>query len=261
MTSDPRSYISLLAHTVEMLAGAFDDDDLLATLDDRDEWPVLSRRLPELATEQVQALEVLCDEEMWRPAHALLRGLLECMATIVWIARGPTDAPGRFAAGRSPGSQKLLAAVGWHEEYDRTFRPLSDMAHPSVDGAEAYRWFDEERSIHAPAPEITPDLELYLVGAPSDEAVAVPVRALSAEELREEYEPYLAAKAFDLVISALAVLYGEERCRAAPWWPRDALVLFALCLRNRPTVRERILWSGPEATGAWPQLALTDDQA
>ncbi|MEA2493190.1 MAG: hypothetical protein QOJ29_1101 [Thermoleophilaceae bacterium] len=260
MSPSTRSYLPLLGHTVEILAGAFDDDDLMATIDDRDDWSVLSRRLPELATEQVLALEVLCAHEMWRPAHALLRGLLECMATILWIARGPADAPTRFAAGRAPSNQKLLGAVGWHKEYDRTFRPLSDMAHPSADGAEAYRWVDDDRSIHAPAPEITPDLELYLVGLPSDEAVAVPVRALSADELREEYQPYLAAKAFDVVIATLAAMFGEERCRAGPWWPRDALVLFALCLRDYPKVRERILWSGPEADGAWPQLGLDNSR-
>jgi hypothetical protein len=254
----PRTYLPLFDLARTAVSEAFEDDDLVARIDDRDEWSMLSRRLPEVAREQLDALEVLCGHEMWRPAYALLRGLLECMATIVWIASGPADAPSRFAAGRSPAGQKLLGAVGWRDEYDRTFRYLSDMIHAGADSAEAYRWFDEERSIHEPAPEITADTELYIVGLPSDDAVAVPLRARTPEELQEEHEPYLAAKSFDIVISTLGALYGEERCRAARWWPRDAVVLFALCLREHPDVRHRILWSGPEASGAWPQLGLDD---
>ena len=97
---------------------------------------------------------------MWRPAYAQLRGLLECIATIVWIATGPAEAPERFVARRSPSNQKLLVAIGWQAEYDRMFRYLSDMVHPSADGAEAYRGFGQQRSIHEPAPEITADTEL-----------------------------------------------------------------------------------------------------
>ena len=85
-----------------------------------------------------------------------------------------------------------------------------------------------------------------------------PLRARTPEEVHEEHEPYLAAKSFDIAISGLAALYGEERCRAAQWWPGDAMVVFALCLRDHPAVRQRIQWSGPEASGAWPQLRLGD---
>src|SRR4051812_13334458 len=100
---------------------------------------MLLRRLPQVASEQLDALAVLCGHGMWRPAYALLRGLLECTATIVWIASGPSDAPQRFTDGRSPAGQKLLGAVGWRDEYDRTFRYLSDMVHAGADSAEAYR--------------------------------------------------------------------------------------------------------------------------
>ena len=259
MPSSAKSFLPLLEHAAETLVAAFEDDAVAATISDRDEWSMLSRRLPELAVEELEALDVLCRNEMWRPAHALLRGLLECVATMLWIARGPEDAPARFAAGGSPSAQKLLGAVGWSVEYDRTFRLLSDMTHPTAAGAEAYRWYDEERSIHAPAPEITADMELYVVGS-FDDAVSVPVRALSPQQLRDEYEPYIAAKAFDIILSGLVSLHGEERCRTAAWWPSDALDLFALALQNHPATRERMLWSGAETDSAWPQLRLDDDQ-
>jgi hypothetical protein len=234
------------------LFAAFDDDDFVAAIDDRDESSMLSRRLPEVAGEQLDGLALLCGHAMWRPAYALLRGLLECMATMVWIASGPSDAPQRFAAGRSPAGQRLLNAVGWGNEYDRTFRYLSDMVHAGTDSAEAYRAFDYERGIDEPAPEITPESELYVVGLPSPDAFVASARPATPEELRQEHEPYLAAKSFDIVISSFAALYHEEPCRAARWWPRDEVLLFALCLRDLPHVRGRVLWSGPEAAGAWP---------
>lgn len=256
--TQPRTYLSLLDHARATLSRAFDDDDLLATIDERDESSMLSRRLPEVAGEQLDALALLCRHAMWRPAYALLRGLLECMASMAWIASGPPDAPQRFVAGRSPAGQKLLGAVGWRDEYNRTFRYLSDMVHAGTDSAEAYRAFDYERSIREPAPEITPESELYVVGLPSPDAFVASARAATPEELRDKHEPYLTAKSFDIVISAIAALYGEERCRAAGWWPRDGVRLFTLCLRDHPHVRGRILWSGPEASGAWPQPGLDD---
>jgi hypothetical protein len=213
---------------------------------------MLSRRLPHLADEQLEAIQLLCDREMWRPAFALLRGLLECMASILWIARGSEDSPKRFIDGRMPSNQKVLGDVGWREEYQRTFRYLSDLAHPSADGAEAYRSFDfaQGRSIDEPAPEITPDMELYIVGLSTDDAVAVPLRALSPEELRTEYEPYLVAKAFDIVLSGLIRLYGEDGCRSATWWPHDGLDLFVRCVSENRKLREGVLFAGPEVRGA-----------
>jgi hypothetical protein len=42
------------------LTAAFDDDNLLAAVDERDDRSMLSRRMPQLGAEQVAALEVLC---------------------------------------------------------------------------------------------------------------------------------------------------------------------------------------------------------
>jgi hypothetical protein len=258
VSSVPQSYLPLLDDAAAALQAAFEDEEVLTTIELRDEWSMLSARLPELAVEQIQAIGVLCDAELWRPAYAVLRGLLECMATILWIAHGPADAPRRFAGGHGLKSRKLLAAVGWQDEYDMTFRYLSEMAHPSADAAEAYRWYDDSRSIHAPAPEITPDLELYVVGLPGEDAVAVPVRGQTPEQIRAEFEPFVVAKAFDLVTSALAAIYGGDRCWHAAWWPERGFDLLAICLREHPSIRGRLRWRRVEASPSRAQLDLRE---
>ena len=90
---------------------------------------------------EIDALDLLCRSGRWRPAYALLRGLLETAATIIWLARSNVETVQRFVHGPHKGGQAVFRNIGWGDEYEDTFRYLSDLAHPSSIGADAYRWY------------------------------------------------------------------------------------------------------------------------
>jgi hypothetical protein len=231
-----------VAYAQSALVDALEDDGILAPFEGADGWSMASRRLPEIAVEQLSALDLLAEADMWRPAYAQLRGLLECLATILWIARGPDDASARFLSGRSLTGQKLLGAVGWRDEYQGTYRYLSRITHPGPEGAETYRTYGETRSLSEPAFEITGDGELYIVGREMPDGFAVPTRGTPAHALREEHEPYLTAKAFDLVLDALQRLSENARAHSKSWWPTEGLLVFEKCLEEHPQLADRMCY-------------------
>jgi hypothetical protein len=211
---------------------------------------LLFDRLLEIAVEQAEAIDLVRRHGKWRPAHALLRALLETLASLVWILQVPQRNSELFLSGRRPNMRELLDAIGWAEEYERTFRYLSEMVHPSHEQLHMYRWVD-----YGPPglfPEITPDGELY-VG--SDGATVFALRPSSSDELKVEFEPYVALKTFDLTVAGLEGVFGDG-ARDLKAWPRAGIERLATVLAAAPELRSQMLFDGEELTGSGPSEQL-----
>jgi hypothetical protein len=187
---------------------------------------------------------------MWRPAHARLRGLLECVATILWIAQGPEDAPHRFAVGRSP-FQRLLGQSGGARSTTEPSAtcprsPTRAPTAPRLTGGtttSAASMHRRPRSRRTYGTTSSGCRATMPSRCPSGRVAAGAARGVRAVPCREgiRHRHFRTRR---------AVWRGG--CCAARWWPQDGLVVFARCLRDHPPVRERTLWSGLEADGSWP---------
>jgi hypothetical protein len=211
---------------------------------------LLFDRLLEIAVEQVEAIDLLRRHGKWRPAHAVLRALLETLASIVWILRTPQRNSELFLSGERPNMRQLLDAIGWSEEYERTYPYLSGMVHPSHDQLHMYRWVDF--GLPGLFPEITPDGELY-VGP--DGATVFALRHSSSDALKVEFEPYVALKTFDLAVAWLQAIFGDE-AHDIKAWPRAGIERFVTVLAAVPELRSQILFAGDELASAGPSEQL-----
>lgn len=188
----------------------------------------LFEQLLDYLTEQSESLSLLCQNGLYRPAYAVLRSILETIAKLVWVTLEPRYKE-RFLEGSDPGTKNVLEVIGWLDEHERTFRPLSAFVHTDskVSVSDFYHYYElEEGGLF---PEVRADAEYYVIEEPTGSRV-VSLRTMTHSEARSLHEPYLAAKAFDLVSAGLYRLYGD-RSEQEDWWSRSAFRVFVkLCL-------------------------------
>jgi hypothetical protein len=186
-------------------------------IDDRVRLAV--RRLFEASAEQCDAISVLQAESLHRPAHAVLRMLLESIAHVVWLAADPVKHAGQLWEQRLPPFRNLLEQIGWEAEYELSYGWLSEFIHPSEGRLSMYRAVDS--GPEGLFPEIAPNGELYLL--PEVDGVPyVSFVAMTSEEAETLYGPFVRAKALDLVLSGLWELFGSDAMQM-DWWPANSV--------------------------------------
>jgi hypothetical protein len=180
------------------------------------------RRLLEASAEQCDAMAVLQAESLHRPAHALLRMLLESAAYVVWLARDPARHAEQLWEDRQPPFRNVLERIGWEAEYELSYGPLSEFVHPHEEPLHMYGKLDSGSD--GLLPEIEPDGEIYVL--PEVEGVPyVSFSPMSREEAEEAYGLFVRAKAVDLVLSGLWDLFGPTVIRR-DWWPTQTVEQF-----------------------------------
>ena len=92
-----------------------------------------------------------------------------------------------------------------------------------------------------PFPEIHPGAEYYLIGT-EEGSWPLAINLMSREEAEQRYGPYLAAKAFDLVVAGLEKLYGTELYRKN-WWQQESAMLHMKLIAEHPELAQKMLWS------------------
>jgi hypothetical protein len=199
------------------------------------------RRLLELAAEHCDAVEELRRASLMRPAHSVLRSLLETLTVLAWIARRPQRHLDLFHTNELPPVRNLLETLGWDSEFELTYKPLSEFTHPRATQLHVYRQADTGLATGMPAPEITADGELYVL--PDEVGIPfVSFTPMTSQEAEELYAPYLRFKALDIVLTAVLKLWGSDVV-AAGWWPAEAATALADLLDERGDVRELALAS------------------
>lgn len=204
-------------------------------------YETVYQRVLEIQAEQCDAIYSLYELGLFRPAYAVLRSILEGMATLLWVSLSIDKYCKLFEESKQPNTKEILKRIGWEDEYDRTFRYLSGFVHIDMGNAEFYRNYEIGEDPSQPFPEILPDTDHYIVDT-SDELRPLSIRLMSKEEAAHEYGSYLAAKTFDLIAASLQKLYGEDYYKQ-DWWQQDAaLACMQLSLKN-PDTAKHMLWS------------------
>jgi len=209
---------------------------------DSDEYYVrLYQRVIEIQAEQCDAINSLYKEGLFRPGYAVLRSVLEAMATLLWVSTNIERYCPLFESGKQPNMREVLKRIGWEEEYERTFGYLSGFVHIDMENAEFYREYLLEPDPSQPSPEILPDSEFYIVG--TDEGpMLLAINLMSREEAERQYGPFLAAKTFDLAAAGLEKLYGTEYYQK-DWWQQEVALLHTQLLSDHPELTQKMLWS------------------
>lgn len=216
-------------------------DNTPSPFDQDDHYGIVYRRVLEIQAEQCDAIHSLYINNFFRPAYAVLRSVLETMATLLWVSLNIDRYCQLFEDGNQPNTREILQRIGWGEEYSRTFQYLSGFVHVDMDSAEFYRNYEIGDDPSQPYPEILPDAEYYIVGT-SRGTYPLSIRLMSKEEAAVNYGPYLAAKTFDIVASGLHRLYGTE-CYRRDWWQQQAALMFMQVCSDNPDISNRMLWS------------------
>ncbi|SRR6266540_2591823 len=201
-------------------------------------------RLIELQIKQCAAIKSLCKNNLFRPAYAVLRSVLENMATLVWITLDVKRHVELFDNGNQPNMREILARIGWEEEYSRTFRFLSGFVHVDFNHSDLYKNYElnTKRKVYKDSlwTEVIKDSdESYIVQTPEGFAVYL-VKPMTAAEIQSAYGPYLMAKTFDLAIVGLEKIYGTEISNKR-WWPNQAVSTFVKMCTDDPEFGQRML--------------------
>jgi len=204
-------------------------------------YEMVYQRVLEIQAEQCDAIYSLYQVGLFRPAHAILRSILEGMATLVWISLDIDRYCTLFEKGTQPNTKEILRMIGWEDEYNRTFGYLSGFVHIDMDNADFYRDYEFGSEPSQPFPEILPDTEYYIVGT-TNGPYPLSIRPMSKEEAAHAYGPYLGAKTFDLIAAGLEQLYGADYYQKN-WWQQDAALTCMRLSLNHPDIAKRMLWS------------------
>ena len=195
-------------------------------------------RVVELQAELCDSIFSLSKAGYFRPAHAVLRSVLESMAVLVWAGTQQRYMD-LFNEGREPNIKAILEKIGWGAEYDRTYNWLSTFVHGRMEQADFYRKYDAEvLDETSPFPEVLPDAEYYLLQSPSSHSILT-IRPMNPEETEGEYLPYLSAKVLDIVASGLLALYKLET--PTLWWPTHAVRQLHWLCDNDPHIQGKML--------------------
>ena len=220
----------------DMFRGAATDEPPPALVEDE---PV-PRQLLQLLAEQSDAILVLCQHSLYRPAYATLRSILETMAKLLWVSLDPPRYGELFLKGTEPNMREILRRIGWEEEYERTFQDLSDFVHskPRASASDFYLTYDW--GADGPLPDFGPDTAYFVVEG-LEGVSFLASNPMTRKEALVLYEPYLAAKVFDIALLGLRALYGNS-CERRGWWPHDALPVFVGLCARRPDLAESMRW-------------------
>jgi hypothetical protein len=200
--------------------------------DHTEEW--IFYRILELQIEQCNAILVLSENGLVRPAYAVLRSVLENMATLVWLTLDVDRYTRLFEEEKLPNMKEILTRIGWEPEYDRTFRFLSKFVHSNLIFADFYKrqegvsGFQKLENSEYWSQMIVTENELY-VAETSDDIELNYVKSMTEAEIKTAYLPYLYAKTFDLTITGLKRLYGTN-ITTQKWWPVDTLLSLRNCV-------------------------------
>lgn len=200
-------------------------------------YAIIYRRILEVMAEQCDAIAVLCEEGLFRPAHAILRSVLENMASLLWVALDVKRYGDLLDDGKQPNTREILKRIGWEEEYERTFRGLSGFVHTDLTNADMYKEYD--LSDEDTFPEIRADGEYYVVQT-EDGAKPLGVTPMSYEQAASLYEPYLVTKLFDIIVVGMAKLYTDYQSQN--WWPYNSILSFERIISDDPDLAKRMLW-------------------
>lgn len=210
--------------------------ELPDALEAEDRIRLTVRRLLEASAEQCDAIAVLQAESLHRPAHALLRMLLESAAYAVWLARDPARHAEQLWEDRLPPFRNLLEAIGWAEEYELSYGPLSEFVHPHEDSLHVYGRMDS--GADGLLPEIEPDGELYVLpgikGLPY-----VSFSPMSSEEAEDAYGGFVRLKAVDLVLSGLWDVFGPS-ASSMHWWPKVSVEEYGQIVAADPSLSAKL---------------------
>jgi hypothetical protein len=216
-------------------------DDIPAPFDQDHHYETVYERVLEIQAEQCDAIYLLYENGLFRPAFAVLRSILEAMATLIWVSLDIGRNCALFEKRKQPNMKEILNRVGWKEEYDRTFRYLCGFVHIDMTNADFYRSYEAGDDPSQPFPEVLPDAEYYIVG--TEEGLSpLSIRVMSVDESEAEYGPYLTAKTFDFVAAGLQSLYGDDYYKRG-WWPREAAVMCEQLTVDYPDIAKQMLWS------------------
>lgn len=212
--------------------------------DHTEEW--IFYRILELEIEQCNAILVLSSNGLVRPAYAVLRSVLENMATLVWLALDITRYTRLFEEGKLPNMREILRRIDWEPEYDRTFRFLSKFIHSDTMFADFYKKYEGvsnyqeiENSSYWSQMVVTED-ELY-VAETSEGFQLFYVKPMTEAQIKAAYLPYLYAKTFDITITGLKRLYGKN-ITSRKWWPNDTIFRFTKLCQEDSNLNEVMLW-------------------
>lgn len=219
-------------------------DDMPSSFSQDNHYEIVYQRVIEMQAEQCDAIYSLYQVGLFRPAYAILRSILEAMATLVWVSLSIDRYCALFEEGKQPNTREILKRVGWEDEYGRTFQYLSSFVHIDLGTAEFYRNYELGGDPSQPFPEVLPDVEYYVIST-TDGPRPLSIRLMSKDEAAREYGPYLAAKTFDLVAAGFEKLYGTD-CYLKNWWQQDAALAFMQLSMNNPNIGNRMLWSPPK---------------
>jgi hypothetical protein len=216
-------------------------DSVPSPFDNDEYYARLYQRVIEIQAEQCEAINSLYREGLFRPGYAVLRSVLEAMATLLWVSTNIERYCPLFELGKQPNPREILKRIGWEEEYERTFRYLSGFVHIDMENAEFYRDYLLGPDPSQPFPEILPDAELYIIET-EEGPRPLAINLMSREEAERQYGPYLAAKTFDLVAAGLEKLYGTEYYRK-DWWQQKAALLYTQLIAEHPELAQKMFWS------------------
>ena len=232
----PDMFVDLINASAATLEDCLEEDPPKPFSDDRD-GTFLFQRMIEMQIEQCYAISSLCEIGLFRPAFAILRSLLETIATIIWVSLDLKRCEQLIEDRKKPSVKARLESIGWSDEYDR-FSILSGYVHGSIENADDYRAFEfyEDGLL----PEIRPDTDFYFASKPDGSIVSIVVRPMSGDETHHQYVPYLAAKTFDLVISELRRLYSHEQHTPFRWPSSGTMWVFAQACAANPELEDHM---------------------
>lgn len=192
---------------------------------------VVFKRGVEFQRELVQTIENVLLAGLVRPAFVTLRTSLELTTSFSWLADDFDNRLERFIGGRCPGAQKMMsrANLGWEEEYQKTYSPLSDFVHGSFVLSE-FNKLEQSYSNQENVP-YSAFGDYFIVETESGRHVRL-VEDLLPQELIAMHGGFIAVKAFDSALTMLMRASGDYS-DAFNWWPsRECIERFDLLVRT-----------------------------
>ena len=207
------------------------------------QYEKIYQRILEIQIEQIETISLLYKEGRLRSAYAILRSLLEGMATLVWMALNIDKYYDTFTDTnkKNPPIKNILDVIGWGDEYERTFQYLSYFVHSRSDHLDFYRSYDSGPDPSQPFPEVSPDSEYYIINS-SNVVIPLIIRMMSPEEIQNEHGPFLIAKTFDIVISSIQFFLGSNFYQTS-WFPKREIDIFTNLLSENPNLKNKMLFS------------------
>ncbi|WP_371355699.1 hypothetical protein ACA087_02120 [Pseudomonas chlororaphis] len=173
------------------------------------------KRTAEFQIELIQTIEHVLKQGLIRPALATLRTALNLTTRFSWLAENFDEHLDRFSKGQCPGVQKMMSAanLGWGDEYQKSYAPLSDFVHGSFTLSD----FNKVQRDYRQGAPYSPLGDYFIVQSDEGTHVRI-VEDVTIAELIAEHGGYITLKAFDIALTMLMRASGEY-ADAFNWWP------------------------------------------